>query len=253
MPAIKAEIEGALEEGVKIEFLAAPVEILQKDGRATGIRSIRMELGEPDSSGRPRPVPKPGTEFEIEASAIIAAVSQQPNADGFGDLNPKKGWLEADDWGSTGQPGVFAGGDDIGLGLVGIAIAQGRFAAEAIDACLRGKKLEKPIPPPLIKGEKINLGWYPAAARHERCHVPVEDRGLETEVQFGLSEADALAEAKRCLSCGMCMDCETCWMYCANSCFVRLPKGQHYKLKPELCNGCKKCAEACPCGYIELY
>ncbi|MBZ5543999.1 MAG: FAD-dependent oxidoreductase [Acidobacteriia bacterium] len=252
MPAIKPEIEGALEEGVKIEFLAAPVEILQENGLAVGMRCIRMELGAPDSSGRPRPVPKPGTEFAIEASAIIAAISQEPNVNGFGDLNPTKGWLQGDGWGATGTAGVFAGGDDVELGLVGIAIAQGRFAAEAIDAYLRGKKLEKPNLPPLIAAEKINRGWYPAAVRHERPQVPVEERGPETEVQLGLSEADALAEAKRCLSCGMCMDCETCWMYCTNNCFVRMPKGQHYKIRLEICNGCKKCAEACPCGYIEL-
>ena len=54
------------------------------------------------------------------------------------------------------------------------------------------------------------------------------------------------------MSCGMCMDCETCWMYCTNNGFVKLPKGEHYRIKLELCNGCKKCAEECPCGYIDL-
>ena len=71
-------------------------------------------------------------------------------------------------------------------------------------------------------------------------------------VQLGLTEAEVVEEAKRCMSCGMCMDCETCWMYCSNNCFVKLPKGEHYKIKLELCNGCKKCVEACPCGYIEM-
>ena len=75
---------------------------------------------------------------------------------------------------------------------------------------------------------------------------------METEIEAGLSEAEALEEAKRCMSCGMCMDCETCWMYCTNSCFVKLPKGEHYRVKLEVCNGCKKCADACPCGYIEM-
>ena len=91
MPAIKPEIEGALEEGVNIEFLAAPVEILAKTGKAVGMKCIRMELGEPDASGRRRPVPKPGTEFDLEATAIIAAISQEPDFDGFGDLREGKG------------------------------------------------------------------------------------------------------------------------------------------------------------------
>jgi len=67
-----------------------------------------------------------------------------------------------------------------------------------------------------------------------------------------LSQEEALAEAARCMSCGMCMDCETCWMYCSKNCFVKLAKGDHYKLKTELCNGCGKCVDSCPCGYIEM-
>jgi NADPH-dependent glutamate synthase beta subunit-like oxidoreductase/Pyruvate/2-oxoacid:ferredoxin oxidoreductase delta subunit len=253
MPAIKPEIEGALEEGVKIEFLAAPVDIVQRNGAAVGMHAIRMELGAPDASGRPRPVPKPGSEFEIEASAIIAAISQEPEFDGFAALREGKKWIKTDDWGSTGTDAVYAGGDDIELGLVSIAIAQGRFAAEAIDARFRGRTLEKPLAPPPITPEKMKLGWYKEFARHERPQIPAEGRTLEAEIEQGLTEEDAAAEAKRCMSCGMCMDCETCWMYCTNSCFVKLPKGEHYRVKLELCNGCKKCAEECPCGYIDLH
>jgi len=252
MPAIKPEIEGALEEGVAIEFLAAPVEVLRSNGHAVGIRAIRMELGEPDKSGRPRPIPKPGTEFDIPATAIIAAISQEPDFDGFAGLHQGKDWIKTDEWGATAQEGVYGGGDDVKLGLVTIAISQGRFAAEAIDARLRGKKLERPAAPPLIPPERLKLGWYKPLERHERLHLPVAERGLDNEIERGLSEEEALAEAKRCLSCGLCMDCETCWMYCTNNCFVRLPKGEHYKIKLEVCNGCKKCAEECPCGYVEM-
>src|SRR5208282_4498967 len=131
MPAIKPEIEGALEEGVRIEFLAAPVEVLQKDGLAVGSRCIRMELGAPDASGRPRPVPKPGSEFEVEATAIIAAISQEPEFVGFASLRAIDEWIKTDGWGTTSTEGVYAGGDDVELGLVTIAISQGRFAAEA--------------------------------------------------------------------------------------------------------------------------
>ena len=252
MPAIKPEIEGALEEGVRIEFLAAPVEILLKDGSAVGARCIRMELGDPDASGRPRPVPKSGSEFEVEATAVIAAISQEPEFEGFADLRDGKDWIKTDEWGTTSAEGVFAGGDDVELGLVTIAIAQGRFAAEAIDARLRGRVLEKPVASPPVPPERVKLDWYKPSPRHERAHVAAVQRTIETEIESGLSDAQALEEAKRCMSCGMCMDCETCWMYCTNSCFVKLPKGEHYRVKLEVCNGCKKCADACPCGYVDM-
>lgn len=252
MPAIKPEIEGALEEGVQIEYLAAPVEVLRGNGRATGVRCIRMDLGEPDSSGRPRPVPRPGSEFNLPATTIIAAISQEPDFGPVPDLREGRDWIKADAWGATPLAGVFSGGDDVGLGLVSIAIGQGRFAAEAIDARLRGAAPSRPAIGPPIAPERMKPGWYKAAVRHERTHLPVDGRGLETEIEQGLDDAAALEEARRCMSCGMCMDCETCWMYCTNSGFVKLPKGEHYRIKLELCNGCKKCAEECPSGYIDL-
>jgi NADPH-dependent glutamate synthase beta subunit-like oxidoreductase len=249
MPAIAAEVDGALQEGVKIEYLCAPVEILTADGKAVGARCIRMDLGERDSSGRPRPVPRPGSEFELKADTIIAAISQAPQLDGLG-VGEK--WIKTEGAAVTGMDGVFAGGDGIELGLVTIAIAQGRFAAEAIDAYVRGVPLAPVSTPPAIGKERVHLDWYKPANRHERMEVPLVQRAADTEVQVGLLEAEALEEAKRCMSCGMCMDCETCWMYCTNNCFVKLPKGEHYKVKLELCNGCKKCADACPCGFIQM-
>ena len=252
MPAIKAEIDGAIEEGVQIEFLAAPVEILTAEGKATGVRCIRMELGEPDASGRRRPVPKPGSEFVLDVSTVITAISQTPELNGFVSLHQGGDLVKIDEWGATALEGVYSGGDDVGLGLVTIAIAQGRFAAEAIDARLRGKPLEKPARPPVITADRLRLSWYAGSARHEREQIPVAEREMTNEIEQGLDEAQVFEEAKRCMSCGMCMDCDTCWMYCTNSCFVKLPKGEHYKVKLELCNGCQKCAHECPCGYIEM-
>ena len=253
MPAVHSEIEGALEEGVKIEFLAAPVEILSRNGIVTGVRCIRMELGAPDSSGRPRPVPIAGSEYELEAATVIPAISQEPEFLGFDSMHTGKDWFKADANGAMPEPGVFAGGDDVELGLVTIAIAQGRFAASAIEAYIAGKPLEKPQTPPVITADKVKLDFYQPSPRHERSHVAVAEREPDTEIEIGLTEAEVLEEAKRCMSCGMCMDCETCWMYCTNNCFVKLPKGEHYKVKMELCNGCKKCADACPCGFIEMH
>jgi Pyruvate/2-oxoacid:ferredoxin oxidoreductase delta subunit len=127
------------------------------------------------------------------------------------------------------------------LNTVSPAVAQGRHVADAIDACLQGKPYEPPVKREAIKADKVKLAWYPAAAPH-----------AEVALEAQLSEAEAVAEAKRCLSCGMCMDCETCWMYCTANAFVKLPQGEHYRIKTELCNGCSKCADACPCGYISM-
>lgn len=124
------------------------------------------------------------------------------------------------------------------LNTVSVAIAQGRAVAEAIAAHLEGPSTAQSAAPAVIRSDKLKLDWYAAAQR--------ADRGA------ALTEAEALAEAARCMSCGMCMDCETCWMYCSKNCFVKLPKGEHYKIKLEICNGCGKCAESCPCGYIVM-
>jgi heterodisulfide reductase subunit A len=251
MPAIAREVEGAMEEGVAFEFLTAPVAVLRDGGVATGLRCVRMELGEPDASGRPRPKPIGGSEFEIEASTIIIAVSQEPEIASLDEMRAGTGGMQADEWGATGIPGVYAGGDDLALALVATAVYQGRAAAQAIDAHIRGVDLVKSAARP--PADKVILDWHMEAERHERRRLPVERRDMDAEIEEGLCREEALEEAKRCLSCGMCMDCESCWMYCTNNCFVRLPKGEHYSIKMDLCNGCKKCAEGCPTGYLELY
>ena len=250
MPAIAREIDGALEEGVAIEFLAAPVRVLRDNGTAKGLTCIRIELGTPDASGRPQPMLIAGSEFEIEASTIIAAVSQEPEFAPVAELREGKDWIRTDEWGATKAAGIYAGGDNLELALVATAVYQGRMAAKAIEAHVRGGDLTRPEALPLAT--KVIVDWHMEADRHERQRLPVEQRDLDAEIEQSLSQDDAVEEAKRCMSCGMCMDCESCWMYCTNNCFIRLPKGEHYSIKMDLCNGCKKCAEGCPTGYLEL-
>ena len=202
MPAIKPEIDGALEEGVDIRFLTAPVEVLRENGVAVGLRCIEMDLGEPDSSGRPRPVPRAGSEFTLTATTIIAAVSQQPQINELGLVKGDAKWIPIQDAAVPGADGVFAGGDGVELGLVTIAIAQGRFAAEAIDAWIQGKTLERAATPAVVGPERVKLDWYKPADRHERSQVAVAEREPDTEIMNGLGDAEALEEAKRCMSCG---------------------------------------------------
>ncbi len=142
LPARREEVEHAIEEGVIFKLLNNPVEILGgEDGFVKAVRCIRMELGEPDASGRRRPIEVPGSEFEIEADCVIMSLGTSPNpllkqtTEGL-DTN-KKGCIVADETGKTSLDHVYAGGDAVtGAATVILAMGAGKAAAKAIDADL---------------------------------------------------------------------------------------------------------------------
>jgi len=256
MPAIEEEIKGAEEEGVKIEYLAAPIKIYAQNGKATGMKCQRMELGEPDASGRRRPVPKEGDTFDLEFTTLIAAISQAPDFTGFENFIEGKDWIKVNEKYTTKEETCFAGGDNLNLGLVIDAIHHGRMAAHAINEKLTGAAY--PVMPKMgkIRFDKMLLSHYETAERVEATELPAEERlkSLTLEIVKTFTEEEAIREAKRCMSCGKCFDCGNCWMYCQDQAVVKpLVKGEPYKFKLEFCNGCKKCVENCPCGYIEMY
>jgi NADPH-dependent glutamate synthase beta subunit-like oxidoreductase len=256
MPAIEREIEEALEEDIKIEYLAAPHEILRDDeGKVRAMMVQRCELGEPDSSGRRRPVPIEGDIYELPVETVITAVSQKPD---LGVLQSKElgdGWLNGDDWGQTEIEGIWTGGDNINLGIATTAIGQGRKSAEAIHAKLSGSELPINGEEKMVLSDRIKLDWYPAKERNQRTVLEPDVRlaNPDKEIDLGLKLDQVLDEVTRCFSCGKCFGCENCWMYCQNNCFTKLQQpehGQFYKVKIDVCDGCKKCWEECPCGYI---
>jgi NADPH-dependent glutamate synthase beta subunit-like oxidoreductase/Pyruvate/2-oxoacid:ferredoxin oxidoreductase delta subunit len=256
MPAIDEEIVGADEEAVTIHYLAAPIEIFKNGSMATGMKCQRMQLGEPDSSGRRRPVPIEGDTFDLEFSTLIAAISQEPDFTGFDNLREGRDWIKVDENFRTRHDGVYAGGDNINLDIAITAIYHGRRAAEAMDAAIRGITIPKPEEMGIIRHEKMKLDFYETKERVKVSHLPVEERfkSLTAEIAQTLSADQAVAESKRCMSCGMCFDCGTCWSYCQDNAIVKpLIKGEKYKFKLDYCKGCDKCAENCPCGYIEMF
>ncbi len=255
MPAIDEEIEEAQIEGVNLEYLAAPIGFNKDGDKITSMKCIRMELGEPDDSGRRRPVPIEGSEFEIPASTVIPAISQEPDFTGLESLIEGRDWIKVnDEFASTKEDDVWAGGDATNLALVTDAIGHGRYAAEAIDRKFRG--LGKPQDGmPVITADKMLLDHYDKAERAKAGTLPVEERlaSMEAEVNLPLSEEEAVAESKRCMSCGYCMDCEKCWMYCQDQAIDKpMQRGALYVFKLGNCTGCGKCAEICPCGFIEM-
>ncbi|MCD6163762.1 MAG: FAD-dependent oxidoreductase [candidate division Zixibacteria bacterium] len=256
MPAIDEEIDGAEKEGVRIDLLAAPIEIYTKDGKAIGMKCQKMELGEPDDSGRRRPMPIEGDTYDLEFSALIAAISQEPDFNGFGSLIEGKDWIKVDDKFKTKIDATYSGGDNINLGLAIDAIFHGRMAAGRIHEMLSGEAV--PVMPKMdtIRMDKMAHGYYEEKQRTPIKEIAVEDalKSLTAEITSTWSKDEAVGESMRCMSCGMCFDCGTCWSFCQDNAIIKpLIRGEEYKFKMEFCNGCKKCAENCPCGYIEMH
>jgi NADPH-dependent glutamate synthase beta subunit-like oxidoreductase/Pyruvate/2-oxoacid:ferredoxin oxidoreductase delta subunit len=260
MPAIEHEIHSAEEEGVKFEFLTAPVEVVQEGGKAIGLKVQRMELGEPDSSGRRRPVPVPGSEFVMDATFVCPSISQEPEWEGLDTLKNEKGWISADAGGKTAVEGVYAGGDVTNqLGLVTEAIGLGRMAAEAIDNYIQAKgDTEAAAPLTVIRYQNMYRDFFPKKERHSTKFLPADEvkHSMTKEPGLPFTDEEFKDEVSRCMSCGLCFDCDNCWMYCSDGAVEKkskdTPRGTHYSFILEKCQGCKKCAEACPCGYIDM-
>jgi glutamate synthase (NADPH/NADH) small chain len=145
LPARKEEVHHAEAEGVRFDFLAAPIEVLADENRwVTGLRCVHMELGEPDASGRRRPKPIEGSEFTIDCDLVVVAIGTKANPLLTGsapELTVNEwGYLVTDEYGMTSLPGVFAGGDIVrGAATVILAMGDGKRSAAAIDAWLRGE------------------------------------------------------------------------------------------------------------------
>jgi len=230
MPAHQREVESGEAEGLKIELLTAPIEVLSENGRLRGVRCIRMRLGEADASGRPRPVPIEGSEFVMEADTLIPAVAQAPE---ISLLAPDHG-LNITRWGTfavdpdtlaTNRPNVFAGGDAAqGPATLIEAIAHGRRAALSIHRSLRGLPLRtprelQPLPVVRISDEELAdrraRGTIRLTPRAEMPVLSAAERASDfREVELGLTEEQALAEAQRCLECGICAECYQCVNVC---------------------------------------
>jgi len=257
MPAIAHEIDDAIEEGVELVLLAAPVALGRgTDGRLQTVRTQQMELGEPDASGRRSPVPVDGAEFDLVADTVIMAVSQVPVLQGLEALDHRGDWLVADAVGSVGE-NILAGGDALGLGIAGNAIVQGRRAAETLHAQLRGQESPRRTAERTeIHGDHVRFASKPGSNAVHTPMLPAEQRvqlGM-AEVAATVDEAQFLAEVQRCYSCGSCFGCEQCFMYCTSGCFTRLEEpqpGMYFSLNLDACKECGKCIEVCPCGFLE--
>jgi formate dehydrogenase beta subunit len=247
MPAHDFEADEAIEEGIKINWLRTIKEI----DRST----FKVEVMELDENGRPQPTGK----FEsLEADSLILAVGQDTDT-GFLESVPgiefkRDHTVVVDDNMMTGHAGIFAGGDMVPSDRsVTIAVGHGKHAARHIDSFLKGGKYERAARHALIGHEKLSLWYRTAAPQREQERLPVTDReGGFDEIMSNLSETEALFEARRCLSCGNCFECDGCYGACPEDAIIKLGPGLRYKFNFDLCTGCAVCFEQCPCHAIEM-
>ena len=210
MPASPWEVDETLEEEIDIQFLTAPVKILSENGRVSGLECIRMELGEPDESGRRRPVPVEGSEFVVKTDVVVTAIGQQPDLKilaGDWDIETSKRGLILTDpqTGVTNIPGIFSGGDVVsGPRTVVEAVAFGKEVAKSIDHYIKGEDLSAGL-----KGDWKGIEFKPddieLKERETMPRIPLLERKRSfKEVDLGFKEEQARREAARCLRiCGI--------------------------------------------------
>ena len=236
MPAEEIEIVEAMEEGVEFKFLVAPAEVLTENGRVSGIKLQQMELGEPDASGRRRPVPIEGAIETLPLDTIIAAIGQKVVPDGIPVGLTKWNTIAADTLTFlTDHPGVFAGGDGIneGPGIAIAAIGHARRAVDVIDSYLHGDLIPY-AKPYIVSREDMSEADFtdrPRLPRAQMAHLSADARKHNfKEITFGFTEEQAKSEAARCLECG-CADYFECKL---------IRYGRQYDVHPQRLDGIRR-------------
>jgi heterodisulfide reductase subunit A len=240
MPAFPAEVAATEEEGVEFCFLSNPTRFIGDNGKLKEVVCQKMKLGEPDASGRRRPVPIKGSELSIQADMVVVAIGNAPTTSIFKDeleLNPD-GTMKADpETLRTSLPYVFAGGDAVlGPSSIVQSMGQGRRAAFHIDRMLRGEPLDVPFGDPLEITDKKDVldrtkNWETVAPVTVPELPPQERiRNFET-YEMTLSEEEARREANRCLNCADCSQCQECVNICPAHCIDFSMKPEPIKLR----------------------
>jgi 2-oxoacid:acceptor oxidoreductase delta subunit (pyruvate/2-ketoisovalerate family) len=304
MPANEEEVDDAMSEGIPFEFLAAPVALRTVEAeeenalesiramfnpgidtkpllKVTGLECVRMKLGEPDESGRRRPVPIEGSNFFVPAQNVLTAIGEDPEFDTMPAQVTHDKWIvKVDPLGETSRVDFFAGGDIIDEPhTVAFALGSGKRAALGMDRHLRVRSGEVNQD---VDVESLRLGggednvsmtrWKDDDPVHRTApvnevvtyemlninhftHLPrLEDRFLDpdqrkrsfAEVNLGLDQKDGIAEAGRCFNCGVCNSCELCLIYCPDVAIKRRSDNGKFEIDYDYCKGCGVCSAECP-------
>ncbi len=247
MPALPFEADEATEEGVKIHWLRSIAAV-------TG-STMKVEIMEIGADGKARGTGKYET---LEADAVVLAVGQDADtrflAGVPGIALQNDGTVEVDQRMMTGRPGLFAGGDMVPAERsVTVAVGHGKKAARHIEAWLRGGAYHKAPARGDATFDKLHLWFSRDVAQRAQPRMPLAARRESFgEVVQGLTDDQAVFEARRCLSCGNCFECDACLGACPEHAIIKLGTGLRYRFDYDRCTGCAVCFEQCPCHAIEM-
>ena len=245
MPAFAEEVAQLKAEPIDLELLVAPARIERDGDGRLNVTCHRMELGEPDVDGRRRPVVIDGADFSLTADVVFAAIGEDP------DMSLTPGLAYASDGTvdfSQIEPRIrdklFLGGDILpNPRTVPHAVASGRTAAEQIVAFLRGEPYTVPEKLTVVAGpDDVNFNYF--------TRINIAKSAASPAATGTLNQAAAIEEANRCLSCGVCFECDNCYNFCPDLAVVRTPGG--YKANLDYCKGCGICARECPSGSLGM-
>jgi Pyruvate/2-oxoacid:ferredoxin oxidoreductase delta subunit len=285
MPAIEQEVEEAEREGIRFMFLAAPIAAQSGDAGLESIECVRMRLGPPDESGRCRPVRVDDDRFTLPADIVLTAIGETADLDFLPeDIEVRESVVPVDELGSTSHAPVFAGGDIIDQPRsVAHALGSGKRAAVGIDCYLRrgageavgstdlqalrfaggnlamarwhdADPVSRAAPVNrVVDFDELNLNHFRSVPRHlDRELVVTECVAGFAEANLGLASEAALAEAERCLNCGVCNECDLCLLFCPDIAITHGLNGDKYLIDMDYCKGCGICAAECPRGAMAM-
>ena len=247
MPAHEFEADEALSEGVKIHWLSS---IKNMETSSITVEKMQVVDGKAIPTG----------EYEtLEADSLILALGQEADTNFLKHIEgitfKEDGTtVEVNPSMMTGYPGIFAGGDMVpSERTVTIATGHGKKAARNIDAWLRSTTYEKPTNNPLVTIEKLQIWFKTNAEAKAQQHLEIE-KAVETfdEIVAGYTTEEVVYEAQRCLSCGNCFECDSCYGACPEGAISKNGKGEGYTINYDLCTGCGVCAEQCPCHALDM-
>lgn len=284
IPAIKDELSDCEKEGIELRYLTTPVRIITKQNKVTGVEFVRNKLGEMDKSNRPVPEPIKGSNFQVNADAVIlaigegAALEQLPKT-----LQTERQLVKINEFGQSSIGKFFAGGDITHYQRTVVdAIKSGKTAAIGIDCYLEGKNEKETLEifnsiatnrqgalsfqkyiqrdfssstssGQVVKYDSLNNFYFKLQERNERPELPVSARvlGFE-EVRTGYSGKIAKRESERCFSCGVCNSCGNCFIFCPDTSVQFKGLKEKIEFDYDYCKGCGICMEECPRRAIRM-